>query len=458
MGRSVSVSNSVPDATVYHKRSNRYYSVRAGRMRRHQNDAQGREVNVVEKTIDFGIGSGNHAVTYIHRSADGRLTELPVSFYALYGWAMSPGYDKPDHLDFRREVDPACLFCHSDSGEPSPIGCGRCHGDGAAHASKPTRGNIVNPKRLPASRQLDICLQCHLETASSGFPDSLRHAGRDVWSFRPGEALTSYKAYFDRDDGTGAGNDRFEVNHAGYRLMQSRCFTESAGRMTCTTCHDPHTAKARNACASCHASPHANEATPCAACHMPKRAAEDAIHVRMTDHKIVRAPKFEEPNRKGHDLFSGRLKLFYGSGLLELAQVRQTIDSGRGSEESYRRWVDLEPGSVPALAALGEALMRFGKRTEAVRLLEKARAAGPRNVAVLNALAIHHATEGRLPKAMELLEQARAAKPDHPLTWINLGVTHEAMGSADKARSAYLEAVRLQPDSSEARRRLAALQ
>lgn len=106
----------------------------------------------------------------------------------------------------------------------------------------------------------------------------------------------------------------------------------------------------------------------------------------------------------------------------------------------------------------GDALMRFGKRTEAVRLLEKARAAGPRNPAVLNALAVHHATQGRLAKAIELLEKARASNPDHPLTWINLGVSHEAMGSADRALKAYLEAIRLQPDSSEARRRLASLQ
>jgi cytochrome c-type biogenesis protein CcmH/NrfG len=51
------------------------------------------------------------------------------------------------------------------------------------------------------------------------------------------------------------------------------------------------------------------------------------------------------------------------------------------------------------------------------------------------------------------LRRAVADNPDHALSWTNLGVTLEAVGDSKGARDAYSEAIRLQPDSSEARRR-----
>ena len=235
-------------------------------------------MNELERTMTLAIGSGNHAITYVHRTAQGRLFELPVSWYAkLRGYAMSPGYDRADHLDFRREISDACLFCHSNSRTPAAIGCERCHGDTAAHLAKPGRGNIF------VSKSVETCLQCHLETSSSRFTDSLRRPGRDVFSYKPGEPLSGYKFYFAAPD-----DGRLEINHAGYRLLESRCFRESQGRMTCVTCHDPHTARVkRNSCQQCHAKPHTQE--DCAPCHLPKRVTADAIHVSMTDHRIERS-------------------------------------------------------------------------------------------------------------------------------------------------------------------------
>jgi len=453
MGRSLTERLSPSDATFYHRLSNRHYRVSGGRMRRHQVDAQGREVNVVEKTIDLAIGSGNHAVTYVHRSPEERLLELPVTFYALDGWAMSPGYDKADHLDFRREITESCLFCHSASARPAPIDCGRCHGDSKAHLARPGRGTILNPSKLPAARQLEICLQCHLETTSGAFPDSQRKPGREVFSFQAGQQLDDYKVYFDRADGA----ERLEINHAGYRLLESKCFQGSQGRLTCTTCHDPHSAEARNACASCHNSGHVGAGGDCVSCHMPKRRTQDAIHVRMTDHKIARRPVIVDAEREPRTGYEGPLRVFFGGGSTDWAQTRQVIDSGRGTEADYRRWLSLEPESAQAMAGLGEALMRFGKREEALPFLRRALARHSGNVVALNALAVHEATAGRLEPAWRLLEQARRARPEHPLTWINLGVTYEAQGARDRAEAAYREAIRHQPDSSEARRRLAAL-
>ena len=116
--------------------------------------------NVIEKRIDYVIGSGNHSRTFIYRNERDKLIELPVSWYSENGgyWAMSPGYDRSDHSDFRREVSDSCLFCHngypseSNGGLAMGIDCQRCHGPGEAHAKG--KGRIVNPAKLPSDRQI----------------------------------------------------------------------------------------------------------------------------------------------------------------------------------------------------------------------------------------------------------------------------------------------------------------
>jgi len=143
--------------SFYHQPSDRYYTMfeRDGKFfqRRHQIGFGGKETNVVEVAVDFVIGSGNHARSYLHRTAEGKLMELPVSWYTEKGgyWAMSPGYDRPSHPDFRRAIANNCMFCHngypagqesvdqSDSDAifgsrmPEGIDCQRCHGPGQAH-------------------------------------------------------------------------------------------------------------------------------------------------------------------------------------------------------------------------------------------------------------------------------------------------------------------------------------
>src|SRR5262249_24880080 len=153
----------------------------------------------VEKQIDFVLGSGNHARTYLHQRPDGQLEEAPMAWYAENGgtWAMNPGYDRPDHMDFRRKIDQECFFCHNaypqieESGGrelylrgavPNGISCERCHGVGISHVQDVRAGrslaavrqSIVNPARLAKERQLEVCFQCHLESTSRRLPYSLR--------------------------------------------------------------------------------------------------------------------------------------------------------------------------------------------------------------------------------------------------------------------------------------------
>ena len=213
MARSFSqpnVGNTIEDYTrnnhFYHAPSERHYRMiaREGRFfqRRYQLDARGDEINVLEQGITYLIGSGNHARSYLHRSASGELTQLPITWYPQERrWAMSPGYDKPNHQDFARQIDYGCLFCHNGYATLPPgadrygaaarfpqqlplgIDCQRCHGPAARHVDlasngrgtiEAVRSSIVNPARLKPELQLDVCQQCHLEITSARLPQAVR--------------------------------------------------------------------------------------------------------------------------------------------------------------------------------------------------------------------------------------------------------------------------------------------
>jgi hypothetical protein len=137
---------------LYHRSSGRSYTMieRDGQwfQQRHQIGFEGKTTNAVETRIDYVIGSGNHARSYLHRTDSGRLIEMPVSWYSENGgyWAMSPGYDRQDQQDLRRAIAFSCLFCHNaypgspvaEEGVfpaelPEGIDCQRCHGPGRAH-------------------------------------------------------------------------------------------------------------------------------------------------------------------------------------------------------------------------------------------------------------------------------------------------------------------------------------
>src|SRR5262249_14647206 len=254
---------------IHHAASDRYYTMveRGGTLlqRRHQLGFGGKQTNVAELTADFVIGSGNHARTFVHRAPDNRLLQLPVSWYADRGghWAMSPGYDRPTHLDFRRVIDEGCMSCHNayprgqlqDDGTgpqftgdlPEGIDCQRCHGPGQRHIAAMRAGNvdagrnaIVNPATLDRKRQLEVCMQCHLEPTSSPLPFQIRRYEHPPFSYLPGRPLGDAFIYFDHaqpSTGNREYGDKFEIAGGAYRLRQSACFRKS--QMTCVTCHDP---------------------------------------------------------------------------------------------------------------------------------------------------------------------------------------------------------------------------
>ena len=450
-----------------------------------------------ERAATYSIGSGNHARSFLHAEPNGTLTQMPLTWYTqIRQWAMSPGYDQKRHAGFSRQIDPGCLFCHNsfpktvasfgkvnryEEDLPLGIGCERCHGEGSAHAAAPSAKNIVNPGKLPFEQKRDVCFQCHLETTSAKLPHAVRRAGRAVASFRPGQRLNDYLVQFDHPPGAGAEN-KFEINSAGYRMLQSACSIQS-GTLTCTTCHNAHAPaaaeSARRACQGCHTAAH-DPGGDCATCHMPRRRTEDAVQVVLTDHKIQRPPAdlaaLVAPRVESSSAYRGDLAFYRAEGLtavernlyLGQALVMDGADRARGirmlggallQKPVVEGMVELASAYVgaqqPRLAwpwferALGlnpgmtQVRYNYALAKGSAAELRKVIAAEPGFAEALNSLGAM-----LLPKAeaRPYLERAHAAQPYLPEPLHNLGLLAQAGGDLAGARSYFERALAADPE------------
>ena len=519
MGRSLSrprPANTVEDygRTFYHAASDRHYTMvqRDGKyyQRRHQADFDGKETNVVEKEIHFVIGSGNHARTYLHRTEDGKIVELPVAWYSEKGghWGMNPGYDRPDHQDFRRRITFGCMFCHngypaiapgSDASGMEPvfsgeiregIDCQRCHGPGRGHTQaaqaedatvETIRGSIVNPARLDPERRLEVCMQCHLESTSFRLPYSITRYDRGVFSYRPGEPLAGYMLHFDHAQGTGH-DDKFEIAHQAYRLRKSACFQKSAGSLTCTTCHDPHdvprgeraTRHYVGVCQGCHGAPldklvaagRHTKSRDCLGCHMPKRRTEDVVHVVMTDHYIQRrkpavdllAP-LEERRETEQTGYKGEVVLYYPPQLtsvadrelyVAVAQVKQKTNLKKGVALLEAAIEKHRPEQPEFYFDLAEAYSESGQGEKAISLYQRALGLKPDFRPAQHKLGVALAKAGQLSRAVEVLEGATRLTPQDATMLNDLALVYRRQGRVADAVTALQKVVKLDPDMPQA--------
>ncbi|HLK64109.1 MAG TPA: tetratricopeptide repeat protein [Bryobacteraceae bacterium] len=500
----------------YHPVSDTYFNVlvRGGKyfQRRWQIGFDGRETNVEEKQIDFVIGSGNHARTYLHLTSRGTLQQLPLGWYSEKGgyWGMNPGYDRADYQGSTRVIHYECMFCHNaypripeGSEEPAAearyveplpqaIDCQRCHGPGQNHVEaagrkgatpEQIRAAIVNPARLSPEREMEVCLQCHLETTSRLLPHSLQRFNRGPFSYIPGQPLADFRLAFNMPPGK---NAEFQVDHAGYRLRESACFLKSAGKLRCTTCHNPHdiprgeSAKAHynTACQSCHKVSaqtrveHADGAN-CVACHMPKRRTDDAVHIVMTDHKIVRvkpagdllAEKAEisESPATGYrgevvpylppTLASNSDDPLYGA----LAQITDGSNLTAGLNRLASLISRLHPGQAGFYAGLGEGYRSAGDLAKAIPWFEEAVRRAPNSEIVRLELGNALMESKQWARAEASFRTATKLRPDDAAAWGLLGWVLWQQDKTAEAKTDLEKAIELNPDAAEMHNYLASL-
>lgn len=508
----VDLSREPPDGGFDHPASGCRYEVRRrdGKMwHRELLLAGGKEVLLQEYPVTYVTGSGRHSLTYVIED-DGFMAESPITWYtSRKAWDMSPGYDRPDHSGFEREIGETCLVCHAGQIKAegksfhrmkiteAAISCEQCHGPGELHVEKrKKRGTnspaaaepefddtIVNPAQLSRDLSEAICQQCHLRGSAT-----VLGKGRGNFDFRPGLPLAQFVQHFTLDTHS---TQMSVVGHVE-QMHLSKCYQETK-TFSCLTCHGPHGDAAGEAlakhyiqvCTECH-QPEACRVDPavrqkenpqnnCLACHMPQTPT-DIPHLAFTHHRVgihKKEPKTEEPKVTAPPtlepmfdlslLSEDEQKRSLGLAFLELANKEES----RSSRAAYQRQAlsilteARASGGVDGTVDAWLARLRFELGRPDVQRYAQAALNDPQltgqdlcTALFLQADAQYH--QQRYQEAIQTLEQIGKLRR-HSLQWLLMAQCQKAVGNEQAMEEALLKAVHINPRLTKIQKDLAEL-
>jgi photosynthetic reaction center cytochrome c subunit len=422
--------------------------------------------------IDYVIGSGNHASGYL-LNLGGHLFQSPVAYYKnRHSYDLAPGYEHQPDPDFTRPIREECVLCHSGTAlhvagtlneyrspifppKEESITCERCHGPAEKHVMDPRAGTIVNPVKLERAARDSVCEQCHLFGVAR-----VPNPGKQISDFISGQRTEDVFTTYHNANPAGD----FKVISHVEQLALSACARNSAGRMWCGTCHNPHNEPAqpvqfyRSVCLSCHASDlpasHPAKDSDCVGCHMPHRDAKDGGHSAFTDHRIQRRPEIQPdlPANSGivawrepsPDLRVRNLGIAYVDvglqrqssplivqGYRALTSVQEQFPNDSDffkwigeallfakqtseAKFAFERALELDPNSALAEASAAAPYIQEGNAAPAIAHLQRAIALDPLDLASATALIGFYRVQGKAQEADELSDQIRAAMSQVP--------------------------------------------
>lgn len=429
-----------------------------------------------KQELRFYLGSGRRGRTYLFEQ-QGYWFEIPVNWYAKKQvWDMAPNFLQATEMPLTLPVDPGCLRCHASDFQRSlpdsrnhyasvpfthgGIGCAACHGDASAHLTQSGKGPILNPAKLEPIRRDSVCLTCHLEGESS-----IARLGHTLTSYRPGDNLFDNIAFFVHKGQSGPAGRATSQWEA---LLESKCKQKSGDRLTCTTCHDPHSTPSseervsyyRNKCLTCHndtafVAQHHPENHDCASCHMPRQSTEDIAHEQVTDHRIQRvaaaeagnvAARSDELTAIGNQSATPREyglayaqmalhgdKFARAQALKFLREAESSVDGktpdpelhtqlgfleqvrGNRAQAEQEYQAALRDNSLDSTAAGNLAVLRLqvGDTTDAVRLWQSAFNHDPTQLAAGYDLALTQCSLGKSAEALQTLKRLLLFSPDN---------------------------------------------